>query len=74
MDEQDEMVLRKLLWLRHGCSLESLYGDDGEMQCNTCRIDFKRDAAKAIADRFSDIGVEMLKRSLPKIIPGRKVD
>ena len=37
-----EEKLRKLLWLRHGCPISSLYGDDGEMQCSTCLIDFKR--------------------------------
>jgi len=41
--EADNYVLRWLLWLRHGCNGASLYGDDGEMQCNTCMIDFKRD-------------------------------
>ena len=32
------------LWLEHGCPKSTLYGDDGEMQCNrlTCMIDFKR--------------------------------
>ena len=36
--------LRKLLWLTHTC-MESgnfLYGDDGEMQCGSCFVDFKR--------------------------------
>ena len=33
--------LRELLWLYHGCT--ELYGDDGEMQCSRCLIDFKRD-------------------------------
>ena len=44
----DEKVLRKLLWLKHGCSIESLYGDDGEMQCSNCLIDFKRDSIERI--------------------------
>lgn len=34
--------LRQELWLGHGCSFAALYGDDGEMQCHTCRLDFKR--------------------------------
>lgn len=39
-----EKELRQLLWLRHGCPMHMLYGDDGEMQCNNrgCMIDFKR--------------------------------
>ena len=44
----ENMNLRKLLWLHHGCSQDGLYGDDGEMQCNKCRIDFRRDSAKEI--------------------------
>lgn len=38
-----EMTLRRLLWLRHGCRFSALYGDDGEMQCHACALDFKRD-------------------------------
>jgi hypothetical protein len=36
------LALRKLLWLRHGCEPGALYGDDGEMQCGKCLVDFKR--------------------------------
>lgn len=42
MSKGEEMILREVLWLSHGCSFSSLYGDDGEMQCNHCMIDFKR--------------------------------
>lgn len=35
--------LRKLLWLTHYNHFHYLYGDDGEMQCTRCLIDFKRD-------------------------------
>ncbi len=45
--EWDEAIaenqqLRRLLWLRHGCGISALYGDDGEMQCSACGVDFKR--------------------------------
>ena len=43
---EDEKKLRKLLWLHHGC--DNLYGDDGEMQCSKCWIDFKRDSIEQI--------------------------
>ena len=33
---------RELLWFYHGCPTEYLYGDDGEMQCTKCLVDFKR--------------------------------
>jgi len=39
-DAADMRKLRELLWLRHGCV--GLYGDDGEMQCGACLLDFKR--------------------------------
>jgi len=59
--EQENKLLRKLLWLRHD-ALHSgvLYGDDGEMQCAACGIDFKRFDAKFISDRFNAIGMERL--------------
>lgn len=44
---ENEKTLRMLLWLRHGCSIGTLYGDDGEMQC-PCGIDFKRMDPKEI--------------------------
>ena len=44
----ENLQLRKLLWLHHGCNLPALYGDDGEMQCHSCQIDFKRDSIEVI--------------------------
>lgn len=46
--EVEATKLRRLLWLRHGCPIASLYGDDGEMSCGQCRIDFKRMTADQI--------------------------
>jgi hypothetical protein len=46
--DAEEMKFRKLLWLRHGCHHENLYGDDGEMTCNKCKIDFLRLSADSI--------------------------
>lgn len=37
-----EKEIRKALWLNHGCSGAALYGDDGELQCNNCMLDFRR--------------------------------
>lgn len=56
--------LRQLLWLRHGCNITSLYGDDGEMQCNKCMIDFKRDKPFDIKKRFVQLGIDKVKREL----------
>lgn len=53
--------LRELLWLMHGH--DGLYGDDGEMQCGTCKIDFKRDSAERIATVFSERRQKVLEES-----------
>jgi len=45
-----EMKLRELLWVNHGCPTHALYGDDGEMQCSICGIDFKRDSESTIRE------------------------
>jgi hypothetical protein len=53
--EEDEIAeLRKLLWFRHGCPISALYGDDGEMQCGRCGIDFKRDSAESIERKLTN--------------------
>jgi hypothetical protein len=41
--ESNEQILRRLLWLRHGCPKEDLYGGDGDMICNNCLLDFNHD-------------------------------
>ena len=53
-------ALRRVVWLNHGCPMPALYGDDGEMQCNICRIDFKRMSG-------SDIERLLQKRGLKKM-------
>lgn len=37
-----EQELRKEWWLHHGHDYHALYGDDGELACNACPADFKR--------------------------------
>ena len=37
-----DMKAREKLWANHGCSVVMLYGDDGELQCSHCALDFKR--------------------------------
>ena len=56
----ENTLLRQLLWLNHGCSPAALYGDDGEMQCSACLIDFKRDPADRIMAAFIRRGSEAL--------------
>jgi hypothetical protein len=45
-----EARLREWMWLHHGHG--SLYGDDGEMQCHTCHLDFKRQDLEEITLRL----------------------
>ena len=52
-NNDNEMTLRRLLWLYHGHN-ESLYGDDGEMQCHRCMLDFKRDSVEKIKTVFEE--------------------
>ncbi|MBT6050462.1 MAG: hypothetical protein HOG49_26990 [Candidatus Scalindua sp.] len=40
--------LRELLWINHGHDFHALYGDDGEMQCAECHVDFKRHSPELI--------------------------
>lgn len=40
--ENDNLKLRYLLCLSHGCHFDKLNLDDDEMYCNSCKIDFKR--------------------------------
>jgi len=56
MDEIKE--LRKLLWLYHGH--QSIYRDDGEMQCGVCMLDFKRHSIELIVKRFDDMAWERM--------------
>ncbi len=37
-----ERELRREWWLHHGHDYHALYGDDGEMSCGMCFLDFKR--------------------------------
>lgn len=62
--DTENMILRYLLWLRHGCSPHALYGDDGEMQCGSCMIDFKRDSARRINEQFAIMGMKKLKKEM----------
>ena len=58
--KEENKELRELLWLRHGCSFFQFYGDDGEMQCHHCMIDFKRDPVEKISRVFAKQGTEIL--------------
>lgn len=48
--QEENKRLRKWLWLVHGSPVHSLYGDDGEMQCSDCGLDFKRDSVEHLEE------------------------
>ena len=51
---RDIRKLRELLWLNHDRTrTHVMYGDDGEMDCNTCMIDFRRDPVDEIANKIT---------------------
>jgi hypothetical protein len=53
----DKPELRSYLWITHIKNTGHIaYGDDGEMQCNTCHLDFKRyDVAYLMSRSVIDI-------------------
>lgn len=49
-----EILTRRYMWIGHGCPKRFLYGDDGEMQCHHCGLDFKRSDILWLDDRIRD--------------------
>lgn len=52
--------LRKIWCLNHGCHFPSLYLDDGELQCCSCMIDFKRDSIESIMNRIQQKNIDRI--------------
>ena len=53
--EEENYNLRLLMFYQHshfGKSALALYGDDGEMSCNTCGCDFKRDSSEQLGNKI----------------------
>ena len=74
-----ESALRRELWMNHGCPFAALYGDDGEMQCGQCLVDFKRmpiaDLVQKIADqRLTRAALEIAKQADTEQSPEPGVD
>ena len=61
MDKKDEIILRRRLWINHGCHSSALYGDDGEMQCGKCLLDFKRASVKYLDAKLTEIAMRRLR-------------
>jgi hypothetical protein len=69
---KEEQTLRQLLWLHHGCPHSALYGDDGEMQCSHCMIDFLRLDPKEIEYKIYNINMKKYIEYLQKV-PGESL-
>jgi hypothetical protein len=48
----EEHTLRRLLWLHHGHDL--LYGDEDQMRCLRCGLDFKQETPDRIEQVLSE--------------------
>lgn len=57
---EDEKALRRELWLSHGHFNALYYGDDGEMQCGECYIDYKRQPVAEIIRIRGENGLRKL--------------
>lgn len=59
---KDDRRWREMLWYHHGCPSQTLYGDDGELQCNnlSCMIDFKRMSPAEIQDNWCRRGNKLI--------------
>ena len=58
--KEENLELRKIWWMYHGDHYGALYGDDGELQCSKCMIDFKRDSMDEIRDKISKVNKDIL--------------
>ena len=63
---REQSLLREFLWINHGCPPPALYGDDGEMQCGKCRLDFKRQPAQELLDHIRGSRIEEMKNAKPQ--------
>jgi len=64
----DAQEVRRLLWLRHGCPTAALYGDDGEMQCGACLVDFKRMSGADISELLAAKGRQLAEHQLADLL------
>jgi len=81
--KEENRILRYLIGMSHDGPKHRIYGDDGELQCSACRIDFVRDSAQDIQRKIEEAGMRELQRAmdaqesghqnqLPATIPSRQ--
>ena len=56
--KEEITILRRLLWLYHGH--KALYGNDGEMKCADCVLDYKNDSIETIEKYFNDMELKRM--------------
>ncbi len=58
------------MWAGHGHL--NLYGDDGEMQCPTCQLDYKRTPLKVIRETLKELAIHRIAKAggIEKIVEG----
>ncbi len=66
--KKQEANICKQLWFNHGCDNRAMYGDDGEMQCGNCVMDFKRQPLEEIIKKLSANHKEELKLERKKVL------
>lgn len=62
--EEENRTLRYLLAVGHDSVSHRIYGDDGELQCPVCHIDFVRDPAKDIKRKLEESGMRELRQAI----------
>ena len=58
----DNRKLRYLLARQHDSATHRIYGDDGDLQCSACRIDFRLDTVADIERKIYEAGMRELQR------------
>ena len=59
----DNRLLRYLLAMAHNSATHLIYGDDGELQCGVCFVDFVRDSASTIHKKIKDARLREIQRA-----------
>lgn len=73
--QEESRILRYLLAMSHEGKKHRIYGDDGELQCPTCWVDFVRDSAQDIKRKIEEAGMRELHRAIEAWDwPPKKVD
>ena len=62
--EQENRLLRYMLARAHDGAGHRIYGDDGELQCPVCWIDFVRDSAHEIQRKLEEAGMRELQKAI----------